>query len=656
MELYSTNSQDLIRILIFLAFKTVCSSFRTLFCLILFLIEGFKYQSGSPGDFQQSPPSKGAKLGLATTVRHRKIEEEEFSPNQRHYNRQMIKKRLKTVQAKIIHLTERTPKLPARITFFDDHTLKAPNFCGTYQGTKLKIARQLLNRTLLLDAVLYREMYGNLLPNIVRAVPEHGDLGLLCAYLHLPEKQHEEFFKLWQVVSPRRYYGDIYYNAPFSFPLFNRVTQGTFLRYILSHFDELEPALSPLTSREYIELLDTFMLNYTSPLNDQELQVLHLIHENPTATLVQLQELSSLSLGSLSNYLNSFREKLLLSRFYRIDYPRIRLNHIAVLAYPAPGSRVSRYLEACPYIRKIHQFGGAGAPILLSYILPRLRVRRLQEFLQELVGLGHLLRYRVYPLSGAFNGYNLRSYLAHNSAVPVAERFRWVAWIRYLRDVLIREGYGEILTRPYVYQYSEPNIEPANLDSVDFQLLSQMNPESTAEKLAQSLGISIHMVRRRQKKLFDQNVIFERPDLAMFHLGLNETIFIILEGSEETVRNFLAGCREAPMYGGSVFHHPTPGCIVAFGLPTGLALKVGRELGRLFLEQDEFDAAVFYGNGSKDFMVTSVLRRCQFNFELDQWTWHREYFPTAFDHVDARHREFDDSMSHQFSHSKYHRR
>ncbi len=571
-------------------------------------------------------------------MRNRETEKEEFSPNQRRHNRQMIKKRLHTVQAHIAELTHRTPVLPSKIQFFDDQSLTTPTFCGTYNGTVFQIAKQLLSRPLLLDAVLYREMYGNLLPNVVRAVPENGDLGLLCAYLHLPENQQEEFLRIWQVVSPRQYYGDIYYNAPSSFPLFNRVTQGTFLRYVLSFFDELEPALTPLTSREFVELLDTFMLNYASPLTDQELHVLHLIQEHPTATLKQLQEKSSLSLGSLSNYLNSFREKLLLSRFYRIDYPRIRLNHVAVLAYPAPGNSVSRYLEPCPYLRKIHHFGGAGAPILLSYTLPRQRLRRLHEWLQELVGLGHLLRYRVYPLSGVFNGYNLRSYLAYNSEVPVAERFRWVAWIRYLRDVLIRDGYGEVLTQPYVYHYSEPNIEPAKLDSVDYQLLSQMNPESTAENLAQLIGHSIHVVRRRQKELFNQHVIFKRPDLAMFHLGLNETIFIILEGSEETVRNFLAGCREAPMFGGSIFQHPTPGCIVAFGLPTGLALKVGRELGRLFLEQDEFDAAVFYGNGSKDFMVTSVLRRCQFNFELGHWTWHREYFPTAFDHVDPQHR------------------
>lgn len=93
------------------------------------------------------------------------------------------------------------------------------------------------------------------------------------------------------------------------------------------------------------------------------------------------------------------------------------------------------------------------------------------------------------------------------------------------------------------------------------------------------------------------------------------------------------------MYGGSIFNHPTPGCIVAFGLPTGLALKVGRELDRLFLEQDEFDAAVFYGNGSKDFMLTPVLKRCQYNIELKQWEWHREYFPTAFDYVEPQHRE-----------------
>ena len=218
--------------------------------------------------------------------------------------------------------------------------------------------------------------------------------------------------------------------------------------------------------------------------------------------------------------------------------------------------------------------------------------------------------------------------------VPIAERFRWMAWIRYLRDILIRQGFGEVLAQPFVYEYSKPHVDPANLEALDFQLLSHITPESTADELAQLLGESVHFVRRRQRELFSQQVLFERPDLSMFHLGLNESIFVMLEGSEDVVRNFLAGCREAPMFGGSVFSHPTPGCIVAFGLPTGLALKVGSELGRLFLEQDDFDAAVFYGSGSKDFSVASVLGRCRFNFEKNQWVWHREYLPTTFKHVD----------------------
>ena len=586
---------------------------------------------------------------LATTVRLHDSQDKKPSTNQRRHHRQVVKTRMIKIQAQITKLTDRKPSLPNQIAFFSDQTLSNPTFGGSYEEDTIQLASQLFERPLLLNAVLYRELYSSLLPGVVRRVPESGDLGLLCGYEFLSEEDKLRFLRIWQVLSPRRFFGDIVYNAPFSFPLFNRVTQGTFLKRVLPFLDELEPALTPLTTREYIQLLESFMMNFASPLNEQELRVLHLLQENPTATLQQLHDLSDLSIGSLSKYITNFREKLLFSRFYRIDVPRIRINHVAVLAYPAPGARVDRYLEQCPYLRKIHRFGGAGAPYLLSYLLPRLRLRRLQEWLQELVGLGHLLRYRYYPLSGVFNGYNLRSYLAHNDSVPIAERFRWVAWIRYLRDILIREGYGEVLAQPYVYEYSNPNIEPVELDALDYRLLPYLTPENTAENLAQQLGESVHTIRRRTKDLFNQKVVFERPDLSMFHLGLNETIFIILEGTEDTVRNFLAGCQEAPMYGGSVFKYPTFGCIVAFGLPTGLALKVGRELERLFLEQDEFDAAVFYGNGSQDFMVYPVLRRCHFNLELNTWEWHREYFPTAFDHVEQQHRELQGSKSMTFT-------
>ena len=587
---------------------------------------------------------------MATTAHSHNPQEKKPSTNQRRHYRQLVKSRLKIIQAQITKLTNRQPTLPNQITFYSDQNLSDSTFGGTYAEETLHLATQLFDRPLILEAVIYRELYSSLLPGIVRQVPESGDLGLLCGYQFFSEEEKMRFLRVWEVASPRRFFGDIVYNAPFSFPLFNRVTEGTFLQRILPFLDELEPALTPLTTREYIQLLETFMMNYASPLNEQELRVLHLIQENPTATLQQLHELSELSIGSLSNYIANFREKLLFSRFYRIDTPRIRINHIAVLAYPAPGARVDRYLEQCPYLRKIHRFGGAGAPYLLSYLLPRLRLRRLQEWLQELVGLGHLLRFRYYPLSGVFNGYNLRSYLAHNESVPIAERFRWVAWIRYLRDILIREGYGEVLAQPFVYEYSNPHIEPVDLDALDYRLLPYLTPDIAAENLAQQLGESVHTIRRRTKALFTQQVVFERPDLSMFHLGLNETIFIILEGTEETVRNFLAGCREAPMYGGSVFQHPTPGCIVAFGLPTGLALKVGRELECLFLEQDEFDAALFYGNGSQDFMVYPVLRRCQFNLELNSWEWHREYFPTAFDHVEHQQSELQGSKSMTFTH------
>jgi hypothetical protein len=564
------------------------------------------------------------------------LPEEEPTPAQSRHQREQLKKRIETISQRVTQLANRTPPMPKTIEFFDDDSLTSPRFCGHWNGNQLMVARQLLGRPLLLDTMLYREVYSALLPKVVREVPESGDLGLMCAYQSFSELEQSYLLKVWQAVSPRQHFGDITYDAPLSLPLFNRVTQGTFLRRVLPYFDELEPAITPLTSREYVELLEAFMLNYASPLTEQELKILHLLLEHPNATLQDLRQYSSLSLGCLSGHMTGFKEKLLLSRFYRVNFPRIALNHVAVLAYPSPGSRINRYLEQCPYLRKIHRFGGAGAPYLITYALPRLRLRRLREWLQELVGLGHLTRFRMYLLDGAFQGYNLRSYLASKSDVPIAERFRWVAWIRYLRDVMIREGFGEVLAQPHVYRYSPPNVDAAELDPVDYRLLAHMSPDATAEDLAQLLGESVHVVRRREKELFAQEVLFERPDLSMFHLGLNESIFVLLEGSEEVVQNFLAGCREAPLYGGSVFSHPTPGCIVAFGLPTGLALRVGQELGRLFLEQQDFDAAVFYGNGSKDFSVASVLGRCRFDHATKQWTWHREYLPTTFDYISSQ--------------------
>ena len=197
-------------------------------------------------------------------------------------------------------MTDRKPTIPKQIAFYSDQTLTDPAFGGTYAEDILHLAVQLFDRPLLLDAVLYRELYSSLLPTIVRRVPESGDLGLLCAYQFLSKKEKTRFLRLWQVVSPRQFFGDIVYNAPFSFPLFNRVTQGTFLQRILPFLDELEPAITPLTTREYIQLLETFMMNYASSLNEQELRVLHLIQENPTATLQQLHDLSDLSIGRLS--------------------------------------------------------------------------------------------------------------------------------------------------------------------------------------------------------------------------------------------------------------------------------------------------------------------------------------------------------------------
>jgi hypothetical protein len=574
---------------------------------------------------------------LATSMRTQApLPEEEPTPAQSRHQREQLKKRIETISQRVTQLANRTPPMPKTIEFFDDDSLTSPRFCGHWNGNQLMVARQLLGRPLLLDTMLYREVYSALLPKVVREVPESGDLGLMCAYQSFSELEQSYLLKVWQAVSPRQHFGDITYDAPLSLPLFNRVTQGTFLRRVLPYFDELEPAITPLTSREYVELLEAFMLNYASPLTEQELKILHQLQEHPNATLQDLHQYSSLSLGCLSGHMTGFKEKLLLSRFYRVNFPRIALNHVAVLAYPSPGSRINRYLEQCPYLRKIHRFGGAGAPYLITYAFPRLRLRRLREWLQELVGLGHLARFRMYLLDGAFQGYNLRSYLARKSDVPIAERFRWVAWIRYLRDVMIREGFGEVLAQPHVYRYSPPNVDAAELEPVDYQLLPHMSPDATAEDLAQLLGKPVHVVRRREKELFAQEVLFERPDLSMFHLGLNESIFVLLEGSEEVVQNFLAGCREAPLYGGSVFSHPTPGCIVAFGLPTGLALRVGQELGRLFLEQQEFDAAVFYGSGSKDFSVASVLGRCHFDHAAKQWTWHREYLPTTFDYIPSQ--------------------
>ena len=79
------------------------------------------------------------------------------------------------------------------------------------------------------------------------------------------------------------------------------------------------------------------------------------------------------------------------------------------------------------------------------------------------------------------------------------------------------------------------------------------------------------------------------------------------------------------------------------GIPDREELGDRWSVDHLFLDQTEFDAAMFYGSGAKDFSMTQIRQRCQFNFEQDQWQWFREYFPTAFDHVDSRDSELQDT-------------
>lgn len=533
--------------------------------------------------------------------------------------------------------------MPKKIVFFDDCTLSSPRFCGHWEGANLALAQQVLHRPVLLEAILYREMYTALLPPTIRPIPESADLGLLCAYINFDDAQQERLVKIWEAVSPRRYFGDIIYHAPLSLTMFNRTTQGTFLRILLPYLDELETARRALTSIEYIDLIAAFMFSYASPLSEQELQVIHLIQEHPNASLEELQSISSLSTGSLSSHLNALREKVYFSKYYRINYPKIRLSHVMVLAYPAQGSRIDDYIELCPYLRKIHRFSGENSPYLISYNLPRLRLRRLREFFQELTSLGHLSRFQFYQLDGTFQSYNLQSYLAHKSDIPIGDRFRWIAWTKYLKEVLIDRGYGEVLPKPFIYRYSDPYVDAPELDALDFNILSQISPEVSVETIAKQLGQPVQLVQEKQRKLFEEQIIFDRADLSLFQLGLNESVFVMIEGNEDVVQNFLAGCKEAPMAGGAVFTHPNPGCIVAFGLPSGKASEVGQELSRLFLDQEEFDASVFYGSGSKDFIVSSVLGRCRFNTTNNQWIWHREYLPTVFDYVESR--RFDYSLS-----------
>jgi hypothetical protein len=547
-----------------------------------------------------------------------------------------LRKRLKEVQHAIAKLTDRTPPLPKKITFFDECTLSSPRFCGHWEGADLALAQQVLNRPVVLDAILFREMYLALLPSTIRAVSESADLGLLCAYINFDDAQRERLVKIWQAVSPRRYFGDIIYHAPLSLTMFNRTTRGTFLKLLLPYLDEAVTSPRTLTSIEYIDLIAAFMFNYASPLSEQEVKVIHLLQEHPNAGLEELQSISATPARKLNAHLQSLREKLYFSKYYRINYPKIRLSHVMVLAYPASGSRIDDYIELCPYLRKIHRFSGENAPYLISYNLPRLRLRRLREFFQELNSLGHLSRFQFYQLDGTFQSYNLQSYLAHKADTPIGERFRWMAWIQYLKENLIDQGYGEVLPKPFIYEYSEPYVEAAELDALDFNILSQISPETPIETIAKQIGQPPELVQEKQRRLFEEQVIFNRPEMSLFQLGLNESVFVMIEGNMDVVQNFLSGCKEAPMAGGAIFTRPTPGCIVAFGLPSGKAPEVKQELKRRFLDQDEFDAAVYSGNGSKDFIVSSVLGRCRFNTTTNQWIWYREYLPTIFDYVESR--------------------
>lgn len=488
----------------------------------------------------------------------------------------------------------------------------------------------------LLDWVLWREAVLEVLCRAVRLVPEAADLGLYAGikYESIDFRQRERLCRIWESVSPTRRHEFYSYSPTMAFPSFDKVAEGRFLQnaipWLNTTFCEVPDSLSSST---FTSALERWMLEFNCLLNPRQLRILMALSDQPGISQNELAEHVGLSQASVSRILRQLADSHLVRLYGEVDLPLIGISRVGttffVPALPAL-DRLRKLLDKIRYASSLIDFDGA---LHCGFAVPSRRLERFRSWVRELAAAFDL------PPPSVRIAQELAYHRNFDMYDP--ERAGWALDYESILDNisrLIRGEWSHLLPPLRRFRYSEPVFSsPIKLQPEDFIYMQRAvgtffltdRIGSTEAREARLAGFpeSEHMAyRRRLKYLERMKLLLPALGFAVFHIGLDATVDVLLEGPYDDSIRVLSALQLLPHIDAIIYDDGSASAVLLVPKPAAVAIKASLQDS---LSECGISAATVVKPAWQAFghSLGSPVDSRNYNFEHGDWLWTKDTLP-----------------------------
>ncbi len=491
-----------------------------------------------------------------------------------------------------------------------------------------------------LDWVIWREaLLGFLLPHL-RQIPETADLGLFAglAFGGFTTTQEEELMVLWRQVSPPQHHQYYVYDAPFGFPLYDRVVDGTFLQRVVPWLNTLRPTASrtSLASKTYTGALERWMLETHIPLTRPEHRILKALTQITTSLhQSRLAKQLDMTVSGLSQHLTKLAQRHLLRLNHFINLPLIGLIP-QELFLSTPNPRIRQHLGAI--FRQI-RYTWLINPIKQTSLhcrvfIPEDRVTKFHSWLNELTAKYDLLPVSPIRTSEVFQSWNFDIYYPEQG------------WLQDF-TLLLHQVYSElenqldtdfslITTSTFSYEQLNDNQNfPIQLRSEDFiyflraadihQITDRITAQPSKELRQAGISPSAHMVYRRRVKQLEKLNISHVKGMFLMHIGLDTVLQIYLYEPREITKQIILALSRFPNLNGLILENGHG--IIFLYIPNHSAIEtlstLRKTFGRLEMNVTIEVKPTWQSISGLEFPVKSK----NYDFNKGKWKWDQNTLP-----------------------------
>jgi DNA-binding Lrp family transcriptional regulator len=506
-------------------------------------------------------------------------------------------------------------------------------------GWQVTLARSLQDaESHFLDWVLWREALLSLLLPHLRHIPETADLGLYAGlrYGDYTETERMALITFWKQVSPAQHYQHYIYDAPFGFPLFEQVVNGTFLHRAIHWLNTLRPTSTgaPIATPTYTATLERWMLETHTPLTKTELDILTALNQITTLHQSQLAEQLEMTPSALSQNLNKLAQKHLLRLYSFINFPLIGLVPLDVI-FNIPKRRTLAKLhslfEKMRYIYSIHTI--QQKILLARFLIPHDRIDEFKKWVNEIQTHEQLVPLSIVRDSKVLINWNFSYYLPENG---------WptdFSFIQHQVKSSIHEFTNDKLPTirfsQYIYEPLCTKTFPIKLRIEDFtyfkrfldiiQLTDRVSAQPSREAREAGLTETEHMrYRRRVQKLEKLNISSSRG-YWLHHIGLNTTIHILIRDLSEITAPIISSLQYFPCINGVVFENETASIFLY--VPNHITVDTLSTLRKIFARNDlnaVIDAKPAWQSLTG---FRSPMTSMNYDFQKGKWKWDNNALP-----------------------------